>query len=96
NGPCSRPNCCCSCSFCRPSPEDVLRAASRSLSESLQVAVEHVADIVPSIMSRSIQCGGGGGGGGESYARSTGGKTAVARASAAGAMKNATFTVRTP
>ncbi|CAM9210784.1 unnamed protein product [Ectocarpus sp. 12 AP-2014] len=96
NGHCSRPNCCCSCSSCRPSPEDILRAASRSLSESLQVAVEHAADLVPSIMSRSILCGDGGGGGNESYARSTGGKTAVARASAAGAMKNATFTVRTP
>ncbi|CBJ27208.1 hypothetical protein Esi_0058_0134 [Ectocarpus siliculosus] len=36
NGHCSRPSCCCSCSSCRPSPEEVLRAAARPLSESLE------------------------------------------------------------
>lgn len=58
------------------------------------MAVEHAVDSIPLIMSRSLLCGGGGGA--ENYDRSTGGKTAVARTTAARALKNATFTVRTP
>ncbi|CAM9983349.1 unnamed protein product, partial [Scytosiphon promiscuus] len=82
-----------------PSSEEMLRAATRPISESLEVANQHAVESISAILSRSASCASGGGG--ESYrgAKRRRGSTTTAPAAAAAAtraMKNATFTVRTP